>query len=44
VAEVAGLYNWVAAGDVILVDADHGIVRVNPTRRERDEARISRGG
>jgi phosphotransferase system enzyme I (PtsP) len=44
VAEVSGLYNWVAVGDVILVDADHGIVRVNPTRRERDEARISRGG
>lgn len=42
VAEVAGMYNWIGVDDVILVDADHGIVRVNPTRRERDEARVSR--
>jgi len=43
VAEVAGVYNWATAGDVVLVDADHGLVRVNPTRKERDDARLSRG-
>lgn len=42
VAEVSGLYNWATAGDVVLVDGDHGLVRVNPTRKERDEARVSR--
>ena len=30
VAEVAGLFAWVRAGDVLLVDADQGVVRVNP--------------
>ena len=42
IAEITGLYNWVSAGDVALVDADHGLLRVNPTRKERDEARLSR--
>ncbi|MBL8603027.1 MAG: GAF domain-containing protein [Myxococcales bacterium] len=42
VAEVGGLFNWVSDGDVLLVDGDHGLVRVNPTRRERDEAREAR--
>ncbi|MEZ4390336.1 MAG: phosphoenolpyruvate-utilizing N-terminal domain-containing protein [Polyangiales bacterium] len=42
VAEIVGLFSWVTADDVVLVDADHGILRVNPTRRERDEARVSR--
>lgn len=30
VAEVAGLFAWVRAGDVLLVDAAQGVVRVNP--------------
>jgi signal transduction protein with GAF and PtsI domain len=30
VAEVAGLFAWVRTGDTLLVDADHGVVRVNP--------------
>jgi phosphotransferase system enzyme I (PtsP) len=43
VSEVAGLFAWVSDGDVVLVDGGHGLVRVNPTRRERDEARVARG-
>jgi len=43
VSEVAGLFAWVNDGDVVLVDGVHGLVRVNPTRRERDEARVARG-
>jgi phosphotransferase system enzyme I (PtsP) len=31
VAEVAGLFAWVRAGDTLLVDADQGVVRVNPS-------------
>ncbi len=31
VAEVAGLFAWVRSGDTLLVDADHGVVRVNPS-------------
>ncbi len=44
VGEAAGIYNWASDGDVALVDGDHGLVRVNPSRRERDEARVERGG
>lgn len=44
VCEAAGIYNWASDGDVALVDGDHGLVRVNPSRRERDEARMERGG
>jgi len=31
VAEVAGLFAWVRSGDTLLVDAEQGIVRVNPS-------------
>lgn len=31
VAEVAGLFAWVRTGDTLLVDADQGVVRVNPS-------------
>lgn len=44
VCDAAGIYNWASDGDVALVDGDHGLVRVNPSRRERDEARVERGG
>lgn len=44
VCEAAGIYNWAGDGDVALVDGDHGLVRINPARRERDEARVERGG
>jgi phosphotransferase system enzyme I (PtsP) len=43
VCEAAGIVNWASDGDVALVDGDHGLVRVNPSRRERDEARVERG-
>jgi phosphotransferase system, enzyme I, PtsP len=42
VCDVAGIFNWASDGDVALVDGDHGLVRVNPSRRERDEARLER--
>ncbi len=42
VCEASGIYNWASDGDVALVDGDHGLVRVNPSRRERDEARVER--
>ena len=42
VAEATGIYNWAGDGDVALVDGDHGLVRVNPSRRERDLARAER--
>jgi phosphotransferase system enzyme I (PtsP) len=31
VAEVAGLFAWVRSGDTLLVDAEQGLVRVNPS-------------
>jgi phosphotransferase system enzyme I (PtsP) len=31
VAEVAGLFAWVRTGDTLLVDAEQGLVRVNPS-------------
>jgi signal transduction protein with GAF and PtsI domain len=31
VSEVAGLFAWVRSGDTLLVDADQGLVRVNPS-------------
>ena len=34
VVEVAGLSRWAAAGELALVDADHGLVRLNPSRAE----------
>lgn len=41
--DVAGLLRWLTDGDLVLVDGDHGIVRVNPSRAEvglfRDQQR-----
>jgi phosphotransferase system enzyme I (PtsP) len=34
VADVAGLFRWLTEGDIALVDADHGLVRINPSRAE----------
>ncbi len=34
VVDVGGLFRWVADGDLALVDGDHGIVRLNPSRAE----------
>jgi phosphotransferase system enzyme I (PtsP) len=42
VAEVAGLYAWVRSGDTLLVDAEQGIVRVNPSATVLAQYRHSR--
>jgi phosphotransferase system enzyme I (PtsP) len=34
VADVQGLFRWASDGDVALVDADHGIFVINPTKSE----------
>ena len=34
VVDVAGLFRWAADGDIALVDGDHGLVRINPSRAE----------
>ncbi|HZH04104.1 MAG TPA: phosphoenolpyruvate-utilizing N-terminal domain-containing protein, partial [Myxococcaceae bacterium] len=34
VGEVAGLFQWAGDGAIALVDGDHGLVRVNPSRIE----------
>lgn len=40
VAGVAGLFRWVTEGELLLVDADHGFVRVNPSRAEISALRV----
>lgn len=48
IAGVGGLFAWARAGDVVLVDADDGLVRVNPSAtqiaRFRQRARDRRAG
>jgi phosphotransferase system enzyme I (PtsP) len=48
VVEVAGLMRWLKVGEIALVDGDHGLVRLNPSRAEmvlvRHEAAQSRTG
>lgn len=34
VVDVGGLFRWASDGDVALVDADHGLVLLNPSRSE----------
>jgi phosphotransferase system enzyme I (PtsP) len=34
VVEVAGLLRWLKVGEIALVDGDHGMVRLNPSRAE----------
>jgi phosphotransferase system, enzyme I, PtsP len=34
VVDVSRLFSWIADGDIALVDGDHGLVRVNPSRAE----------
>jgi phosphotransferase system enzyme I (PtsP) len=42
VSEVAGLYAWVRSGDTLLVDAEQGVVRVNPSATVLAQYRHSR--
>ena len=52
VAEVQGLFRWAADGDLALVDADHGLIVINPSKaeiaalreRRREDARSAREG
>ncbi len=34
VASVEGLFKWTSDGDVVLVDADHGLMIINPSKSE----------
>ncbi len=34
VVDVAGLFRWSQVGEIALVDGDHGLVRLNPSRAE----------
>jgi phosphotransferase system, enzyme I, PtsP len=46
--DVAGLFRWAAEGDIALLDADHGLLIINPSRAEiamlRRERRPDRKG
>ncbi|MFO0557715.1 MAG: GAF domain-containing protein [Polyangiales bacterium] len=44
VADVQGLFKWVADGDLVLVDGDHGFVRINPSRAEVAKVRVASKG
>jgi phosphotransferase system enzyme I (PtsP) len=49
--DVAGLFRWAAEGDIALLDADHGLLIINPSRAEiamlrrerRPEGQAARG-
>lgn len=50
IADVGGLFKWAADGDIALLDADHGILILNPTRseiatvrKERRQVRLNGG-
>jgi phosphotransferase system enzyme I (PtsP) len=34
VADVKGLFRWAADGDIVLLDGDHGLLVINPTKSE----------
>ena len=34
VAEVEGLFRWASDGDIALLDGDHGLLIINPTKAE----------
>jgi phosphotransferase system, enzyme I, PtsP len=44
VIEVTGLFRWAADGEVALVDGDHGLVRLNPSRAEINAVRAEKKG
>jgi phosphotransferase system, enzyme I, PtsP len=41
-AGVEGLFRWVSDGDIIVIDADHGLLIVNPSKSEVASLRQSR--
>ncbi len=40
--DVAGLFRWAAEGDVAVLDADHGLLIINPSRAEISKLRDER--
>jgi phosphotransferase system enzyme I (PtsP) len=40
--DVAGLFRWASEGDVAVVDADHGLLVINPSRTEISKLRRDR--
>ena len=34
VADVKGLFRWASDGDIALLDGDHGLLVINPTKSE----------
>jgi phosphotransferase system enzyme I (PtsP) len=44
VVEVQNLFRWAVEGDLALVDGDHGLVRLSPSRVEVNRARAHKRG
>ena len=44
IIEVRGLFGWANDGDIALIDADHGLVTINPSKREIAHVREFRKG
>lgn len=42
IVDVAGVFRWANPGDVVVVDADHGFLVINPSRAEVAALRASR--
>jgi phosphotransferase system enzyme I (PtsP) len=34
ISDVLGLFRWASDGDVALIDADHGLIVINPSKTE----------
>jgi phosphotransferase system enzyme I (PtsP) len=44
VADVKGLFRWASDGDVALLDGDHGLLVINPSKSEMAGLRQDRRG
>lgn len=48
ITDVGGLFRWASEGDIALLDADHGLLVLNPSKTEiaalREQARAARRG
>ncbi len=42
ITDVHGLFRWVSDGDIALLDGDHGLLVLNPTKVEMATAREQR--
>jgi phosphotransferase system enzyme I (PtsP) len=43
IVDVQGLFRWASDGDIALIDADHGLLVINPSKSEVAALRHSRG-